>query len=52
MDEVMALSEFELKRCKKKVGEYIEKRRSAEHVRNQFDLDFLIEGQRFRYPII
>ena len=41
----MALSEFEIKRCEKKVDKYIEKRRPPEHIRNKFDLAFRIEGQ-------
>jgi hypothetical protein len=41
----MAISEFEIKRYEKIVGQYIEKRRPAPHVRNQVDLAFRIEGQ-------
>ena len=41
----MAISEFEIKRYEKIVGEYIEKCRPSQHVRNQVDLSFRIEGQ-------
>ncbi len=41
----MTISEFEIKRYEKIVGQYIEKRRPAPHVRNQVDLAFRIEGQ-------
>lgn len=41
----MAISEFEIKRYEKIVGQYIEKRRPAPHIRSQLDLTFRIEGQ-------
>ena len=41
----MAISEFEIKRYEKIVGQYIEKRRPAPPIRNQVDLTFRIEGQ-------
>ena len=41
----MVISEFEIKRYEKIVGQYIEKRRPALHIRNQVDLTFRIEGQ-------
>lgn len=41
----MAFSEFELKRYEKIVGEFIESRRPAPHIRNQVDLAFRIEKQ-------
>lgn len=41
----MAISEFETKRYEKIVGQYVEKRRPAPHIRNQVDLAFRIEGQ-------
>ena len=41
----MALSEFEIKRCEKLVGQYVENRRSPLHIRNELDLDFRINGQ-------
>ena len=41
----MAFSEFEQKRYEKIVGEFIEKRRPAPHIRNQVDLAFRIEKQ-------
>jgi hypothetical protein len=41
----MAISEFEIKRYEKIVGQYIEKRRPPAHVRSQVDLAFRIEGQ-------
>jgi hypothetical protein len=41
----MSLSEFEIKRCEKLVGQYVEKRRPPAHIRNELDLDFRIKGQ-------
>ena len=41
----MVLSEFEIKRIQKVVGEYIEKHRPPAHIRNELDLSFRIEGQ-------
>jgi spore coat polysaccharide biosynthesis protein SpsF (cytidylyltransferase family) len=41
----MALSEFELKKCEKVVGVFVEKRRPPLHVRKQLDLGFRIKGQ-------
>ena len=41
----MALSEFEIKRCEKLVGQYVENRRPPPHIRNELDLDFRINGQ-------
>lgn len=41
----MTISEFEIKRYEKIVGQYIEKRRPAPHIRNQVDLAFRIENQ-------
>lgn len=43
--EFMTISEFEIKRYEKIVGQFIEKRRPPAHVRNQVDLAFRIEGQ-------
>ncbi len=41
----MAISEFEIKRIEKHVGQYIESKRPAPHLRDQVDLTFRIEGQ-------
>jgi hypothetical protein len=41
----MALSEFEIKRCEKLIGQYVEKRRPPAYIRNELDLDFRIKGQ-------
>lgn len=41
----MTLSEFEIKRYEKIVGQYIEKRRPPMEVRDQVDLAFRIEKQ-------
>lgn len=41
----MTISEFEIKRHEKIVGQYIEKHRPPVHVRNKVDLSFRIEGQ-------
>ena len=41
----MAISEFEIKRYEKIVNQYIDKHRPPEHLRDQVDLAFRIEGQ-------
>ena len=41
----MALSEFEIKRCEKLVGQYVESRRPPAHIRNDLDFAFRIKGQ-------
>lgn len=41
----MALSEFEIKRIQKVVGQYIEKHRPPVEIRNEVDLSFRISGQ-------
>ena len=42
---IMALSEFDTKRCEKLVVQFIEKRRPPPHIRSQVDLAFRINGQ-------
>jgi hypothetical protein len=41
---VMALSEFEIRRCEKCVAEFMEKRRPPPHLRDKVDLAFRIDG--------
>jgi len=41
----MAISEFEIKRCEKLVGAYVEKHRPPPHVRDQVDLGFRVKNQ-------
>lgn len=41
----MALSEFELKRLEKLVGQYVEKRRPPPHIRPELDIAYRIDGQ-------
>jgi hypothetical protein len=41
----MTISEFEIKRYEKIVGQYIEKHRPPAHVRNEVDLAFRLENQ-------
>jgi hypothetical protein len=41
----MALSEFEIKRCEKLLGTYLEKRWPPVEIRNELDLGFRIIGQ-------
>jgi len=43
----MALSEFEIKRIEKLVGQFVERKRPAEHIRDQLDFSFRISGQSF-----
>ena len=41
----MALSEFEIKKIEKSVGEYIEKIRPPAHIQNEIDLNYRINNQ-------
>jgi len=41
----MAISEFEIKRCEKLVGAYVEQHRPPPHIRKQVDLGFRIKDQ-------
>ena len=41
----MSLSEFETKRYKKIISEFIDKRRPPAHIRNEVDLGFRLDGQ-------
>ena len=41
----MSLSEFEIKRIEKKVGEYVEQNRPPIGIRNELDLGYRIKGQ-------
>lgn len=43
----MAISEFEIKRIGKLVGQFVETRRPEPRVRNKRDIAFRISGQRF-----
>jgi len=43
----MTISEFETKRVEKLVGQYVESRRPAAHMRSQVDISFRITGQSF-----
>lgn len=41
----MALSEFEIKKYEKAVGEFIKKIRPPAHMRNELDIGFRLKGQ-------
>lgn len=43
----MAISEFEIKRIEKLVGQFVEKRRPSPEIRNKLDIAFRISGQSF-----
>jgi hypothetical protein len=43
--QIMALSEFEFRRAKKIVGDYIERRRPPVHIRPELDLGYRVSGQ-------
>jgi hypothetical protein len=43
----MAISEFEIKRVEKLVGQYVEGIRPPKHIRNEVDISFRISGQSF-----
>lgn len=44
----MALSEFEIKKIKKLVGNFIESRRPEPSIRDEFDISFRISDQSFK----
>jgi hypothetical protein len=41
----MALSEFEIRRIEKIVGNYVERRRPPPHIRPELDIGYRVEGQ-------
>ncbi len=41
----MAISEFEIKRCEKLAGAYVEKHRPPAYIRNEVDLSFRVKDQ-------
>ena len=41
----MALTQVELQRCKKALAHFLEQRRPPEHIRNQLDIGYRINGQ-------
>ena len=41
----MTISEFEIKRCEKLVGSYVEQHRLSPHIRNEVDLSYRIKDQ-------
>ena len=43
----MVLSEFEIKRIEKLVGNFIESRRPEPSIRDEFDISFRVTGQSF-----
>ena len=43
----MAISEFEIKRIEKLVGQFVESKRPASHIRKELDFSFRISGQSF-----
>ena len=43
----MAISEFEIKRIEKYVGEFVDQKRPAPEIRDQLDLAFRISNQSF-----
>ena len=43
----MAISEFEVKRIEKLVGQFVESKRPAKHIRDKLDISFRISGQSF-----
>ena len=43
----MAISEFEIKRIEKLVGQFVEKRRPDSHIRDKLDIAFRVSGQSF-----
>jgi len=43
----MAISEFEIKRIEKLVGQFVEKIRPSPDIRNKLDIGFRVSGQSF-----
>ena len=43
----MTISELEIKRVEKLVGEFVESKRPAQHMRKELDISFRITGQSF-----
>ena len=43
----MAISEFEIKKIEKTVGQFVENKRPPKHIRNELDISFRISGQGF-----
>jgi len=43
----MAISEFEIKRVEKLVGQFVEQKRPPAHIRNELDFSFRVSGQSF-----
>ena len=43
----MAISEFEIKRVEKLVGQFVEMKRPPSHIRNELDISFRISDQSF-----
>ena len=43
----MAISEFEIKRVEKLVGQFVESKRPPSHIRNELDISFRISDQSF-----
>ncbi len=43
--KIMSLSEFEIKKIEKTVGEYIERNRPPVHIRNKLDLGYIVKDQ-------
>ena len=43
----MTLSDFEIKRVEKLVGQFIERKRPAKHIRKELDFSFRISAQSF-----
>lgn len=41
----MALSEIERRRCEKALAQFLERRKPPEHLRDQLDMGYRIEGQ-------
>ena len=45
MSFIMAISEFEIKRCEKELDKFIDEHRPPVHVRDQLDISYQIENQ-------
>jgi len=43
--KIIAISEFEVKRCEREVEKFMQKRRPPAHIRNKLDLGYRIDNQ-------
>jgi len=45
LESIMAISEFEEKRCKRELEKFLAVHRPPVHIRNEIDIDYRLENQ-------